>query len=96
MTLSFGIYVGIVSGNVNTSALCPKIHYDNNCDGPPFYIHMCVVVFASCRCLCIVGCGEHPLIGPRHKCNTCVNFDLCSYCRKHVVHDPTHSFTTIE
>ncbi len=38
------------------------------------------------------------IYGERHKCQTCVDFDLCFKCFRHVgdIHDTSHEFTTIE
>jgi len=39
------------------------------------------------------GCGAHPIVGPRFKCKTCPDFDLCGECyaRKGELH-PSHDF----
>ncbi|EER11417.1 hypothetical protein Pmar_PMAR011080 [Perkinsus marinus ATCC 50983] len=46
--------------------------------------------FASCDV-----CGEYPIVGMRHKCNTCADYDMCDACfnaRTPETHDPSHDF----
>jgi len=40
------------------------------------------------------GCGTSPIVGIRHKCNTCPDYDLCEQCDKKEVHRE-HTFTKI-
>ncbi|GMH88428.1 hypothetical protein TL16_g11154 [Triparma laevis f. inornata] len=44
------------------------------------------------------GCGESPLVGVRHKCTACHNYDLCQSCHNNSSdhHDLTHSFTELQ
>ncbi|GMH80516.1 hypothetical protein TrST_g2940 [Triparma strigata] len=44
------------------------------------------------------GCGESPLVGVRHKCTTCHNYDLCQSCHNNRTahHDPEHTFTEVQ
>jgi len=44
------------------------------------------------------GCGKHPIIGDRYKCNDCENFDFCKECyeKLKINHPPEHSFNLIE
>lgn len=44
------------------------------------------------------GCGAKPIIGVRHKCKQCPDYDLCPKCyeNKQKIHDPAHSFLDIE
>lgn len=50
--------------------------------------------WASCD-----GCGHEPIIGVRHKCLVCNDFDFCASCfadaKKHANHDITHAFFPI-
>ncbi|CAF1255226.1 unnamed protein product [Rotaria sordida] len=39
------------------------------------------------------GCQINPLIGERHKCSTCVDYNLCSACHKKKVHE--HELTVV-
>jgi len=40
------------------------------------------------------GCGMYPLVGFRHKCLICPNFDLCQICRVNFAH-PHKEMTVI-
>ena len=40
-------------------------------------------------------CKMKPIIGTRYKCGNCVDFDLCSNCKKTSLHDGNHIFMVI-
>jgi hypothetical protein len=41
------------------------------------------------------GCGKHPIIGPRFKCNVRADFDLCGQCHKALDASDGHSFRQV-
>jgi hypothetical protein len=41
------------------------------------------------------GCGKHPIIGPRFKCEVCADFDFCGACHKAHAAAHGHSFRQV-
>jgi hypothetical protein len=42
------------------------------------------------------GCGMCPIVGVRHKCDVCSDFDFCDQCRTTASHDATHTFSSFQ
>ncbi|KAM5544784.1 hypothetical protein V8D89_001682 [Ganoderma adspersum] len=46
------------------------------------------------------GCNSDPLVGIRHRCLDCKDFDMCTQCMstpsRHLQHDATHAFFPID
>ena len=58
-----------------------------------FHLHILVIeeVHKGVNC---DGCGMSPLVGFRHKCLICPDFDLCQICRVNFAH-PHKEMTVI-
>jgi hypothetical protein len=47
------------------------------------------------------SCGQSPIVGRRHKCSACPDFDLCERCKAQndssngQIHDSSHTFSAV-
>jgi len=41
------------------------------------------------------GCKLVPIVGMRHKCLMCQDFDFCDNCKNNTKHEPSHRFLEI-
>jgi len=59
------------------------------------------MVLKKCRLLEVAhdatcdGCEVHPIMGARHRCTSCTDFDLCTLCVSKDAHKPQHRFRVV-